>query len=549
MYLKNRVNENFIIAHTSNEEILKVITDLENKSTGPHSIPTKLLKLIPDLILIPLSHIISTSFTSGIYPDALKISKVIPIHKGGSMDDLNNYRPISLLSIFDKLIEKLMHKQLYEFLEKNNVLFKNQYGFRKRNNTTYAVLEMVEKIKETIDTKKFGCGIFIDLRKAFDTVNHQILIKKLEHYGIRGVALEWFISYLSNRKQFVFINGHSSELMYISCGVPQGSVLGPLLFLIYINDLPNISKIFYFFLFADDTHIFHEAKSLQKLEYEVNKGLKCLHAWLIINRLSLNIKKTNFVVFHPYNKPPENKITLKIQRKAISENEYVKYLGVMVDAGLTWKPHIDYISKKVSRAIGILYKIRPQVNTVILKTLYYSLVYSHLNYAIEAWGSADLTHINTLHLQQKRIIRLINFTDQRLDDFSFQSVSPLYHKLKFLKVYDIFRLRLLLFTFKSLLKVTPDNFHNWFEINNNRETRNKFLNLDKKHLEIDIKNKIKTRTLIIPKSRLVHYGDKLTKVLGAIIWNELPPDMRLEELSYNKFRSGVIDYLFNHYVH
>ena len=408
---------------------------------------------------------------------------------------------------------------------------------------------MIEKIKESIDNKRFGCGIFIDLRKAFDTVNHQILIKKLEHYGVRGVVLEWFKSYLSNRKQFVYINGHSSELLNISCGVPQGSVLGPLLFLIYINDLPNISKLFYFYLFADDTHIYHEAESLDKLEYEINKGLKSLHSWLILNRLSLNIKKTNFVVFHAYNKPLDTKITLKIQRKAISEKDHVKYLGVLVDAGLTWKAHIEHVSKKVSRAIGILYKIRPYINTNILKTLYYSLVYSHFNYAVEAWGSADLTHLNTLHLQQKRIIRLINFSDQRLDDFSFQTVDPLYFRLKFLKIYDIFRLRLLLFIFKSLSKVTPCNFHDWFLINDTRETRAKFLNLDKKHLEKDIKNKIKTRTLIIPKSRLVHYGDKLTKVLGANIWNDLPPNMRVEELSFSKFRSMIIEYLFDQYIH
>ena len=202
-YLKNRNQLNFIIAHISNEEVLDIIKNLENKSTGPQSIPIKLLKLIPDLILLPLCTIINHSFLTGKFPDALKICKVIPIHKGGATDDLNNYRPISLLSIFDKIMEKLMHKRLYEFLQEHNILFQNQFGFRKNNSTTFAMLQITEKIKETIDNKKYGCGIFIDLRKAFDTVNHEILLTKLEHYGIRGTAHNWFRSYLSNRKQYV----------------------------------------------------------------------------------------------------------------------------------------------------------------------------------------------------------------------------------------------------------------------------------------------------------------------------------------------------------
>ena len=254
-----------------------IITHLDNKSSGPQSIPIDLLKLAADIIINPLCKIISNSFNSGIFPDALKICKVIPIHKGDSADDLNNYRPISLLSIFDKIIEKLMYKRLYNFLEKHNILFQNQFGFRKNNSTTFALLEITERIKESIDKHKFGCGIFIDLRKAFDTVNHTILLKKLMHYGIRETANNWFNSYLTNRKQYVFVNGESSLLKDITCGVPQGSVLGPLLFLIYINDLPNISKVLNFYLFADDTNIYFEAESPEILETILNKELKKLH--------------------------------------------------------------------------------------------------------------------------------------------------------------------------------------------------------------------------------------------------------------------------------
>ena len=254
-FLKNCNQMKFVIAHVSNEEILDIINSLENKSTGPSSIPLKLLSLIPDLIILPLAYIINMSFITGEYPNLLKIVKVIPIHKGGSTQDVNNYRPISLLSIFDKIIEKLMHKRLYKFLMEHNILYQNQFGFRKNNSTVYALAQITETIKVSIDNRKFGCGIFVDLRKAFDTVNHEILLIKLEHYGIRDSMLKWFQSYLFDRKQFVTFNGVSSELLVNSCGVHQGSVLGLLLFLLYINDLPNISKILNFYLFADDTNI------------------------------------------------------------------------------------------------------------------------------------------------------------------------------------------------------------------------------------------------------------------------------------------------------
>ena len=220
-FLKTCNQIKFVIAHVSNEEVLDIINSLESKSTGPSSIPLRMLSIIPDLIILPLAHIIKMSIVTGVYPDLLKIVKVIPIH-GGSSHDINNYRPISLLSISDKIMEKMIHKKLY------------QHGFRKNNSTIHALMQITERIKTSIDSGKFGCGIFIDLRKAFATLNHDILLTKLEHYGIRDSMLKWFQSYLSGGKQFVSFNGVSSELLENNCGVPQGSVLGPLLFLIIL---------------------------------------------------------------------------------------------------------------------------------------------------------------------------------------------------------------------------------------------------------------------------------------------------------------------------
>ena len=242
-----------------------------------------------------------------------------------------------------------MHKQLYTFCEDHNILYDNQFGFRKRNSTVYALMEITERIKETVDSGKFGCGVFIDLKKAFDTVNHKILLSKLEHYGVRGVSLKWFESYLLNRKQFVSLNGEDSDLKTVTCGVPQGSVLGPLLFLIYINDLPNVSDKLKFFLFADDTNIYYESVDLLELEKTVNKELQNLSLWLKVNRLALNIDKTNFLIFHSTKRLKNHNVTLKLDKKAISEQTYIKYLGVLIDSHLNWKHHIVNVSKKISR--------------------------------------------------------------------------------------------------------------------------------------------------------------------------------------------------------
>ena len=207
---------------------------------------------------------------------------------------MNNYSPISLLSIFDKIIEKLMHKRLIALY---NILYHKQFGFRKGNSTTNALIQMTEKIKESVDKGKVGCYIFIDLHKVFDTVNQDILLMKQEYYGIRDSALLWFDSYLGKRKQFVC--RVKSVIMWSTTGF----CLGPLLFLIYINDLPNISNKLDIFLFADDTNIYYENESFIELGKVVNKELKNLYLWLSVNRLALNIEKTNFLIFHTFNKP------------------------------------------------------------------------------------------------------------------------------------------------------------------------------------------------------------------------------------------------------
>ena len=228
---------------------------------------------------------------NGVFPSVLKTAKVVHVFKKNSKLDYSNYRPISLLSNIEKILEKLMYKRLYTFLNNNNIIYNLQFGFRQQYSTSHTLTNITENIRKALDGGNIGCGVFVDLQKAFDTADHQIVLAKLNHYGIRGVSNDWFKSYLSNRNQYVPINGFDSGLTSISCGVPQGSVLGPLLFLLYINDLNQAIKFCKVHHFADDTNLLCLSNSIKKLNKLVNTDLKHLVNWLNANKISLNVKK------------------------------------------------------------------------------------------------------------------------------------------------------------------------------------------------------------------------------------------------------------------
>ena len=303
-----------------------------------------------------------------------------------------------------------MCKRLTNYIERREILYKGPFGFRSKHSTVQAVISITDKIQRAIEDGLFSCGIFLDLSKAFDTVNHQILITKLEHYGIRGITKDWFISYLENRKQFVSIGSSVSDELVVPCGVPQGSVLGPLLFLLYMNDFNNSSKVFDFHLFATDSNLFCTNKSVLDMEQVVNDNIVNINSWLNCNKLSLNIDKTNFVIFHPPQKKITSSIKIFINQVQIKQETSLKYLGIYIDCNLNWKSHIQHISKKIKRSIGMLCKIRHFVTSHVITQFYYSLIYPYLTYGITLWGNTYISNLNPIITLQKRVVRIITFS-------------------------------------------------------------------------------------------------------------------------------------------
>ena len=354
-----------------------------------------------------------------------------------------------------------MYRRLYSFLIYHKIIYPLQIGFQENHSVDHTLISMTEVVRSTLDNKKYGCGIFIDLHKAFDTVNHNILLSKLECYGIRGNALRWFDSYLSDRTQYVSNNGTNSDCMNVTCGVPQGSVLGPLLFLIFINDLPNVSRKLKFYLFADDTNIYYDTETLDKLVKTVNIELKFVKRWLDANKLSLNIDKTNYVISHSTSSsiPPDT--VIRIGKKHITRVKYVKFLGLLLDENLSWKYHLGELSKKLARTCGIHFRIRNLLTSESLICIYNALFMSFLQYGITVWGQTYDSYLEPIFKLQKKAVRAISHQP-------FRSPSlPIFKKLKLLRIQDIFQLRLLTFVYESINKKNPSCFHDYFSFNAN----------------------------------------------------------------------------------
>ena len=415
-----------------------------------------------------------------------------------------------------------MYSRLIEYLETFKFLLDNQFGFRKWHSSYMALMQLMDQLIKSLEKGDTVIGVFLDFSKACDTVDHDILLKKMEHYGIRGCALSWFKSYLANRKQFVTYNGVSSTTKNIRCGVPQGSILGPLLFLIYINDLYSACKHTTAILFADDSNLFKSGTDINAMERDINDELRNISVWLKVNKLSLNVDKTYYMILSRKKTERKNK-TLRINEQMISEVRKIKFLGVMLDNKVNWKDHINYISGKVSRGIGMILKARRYLTKKALMTLYYSFIYPYLTYCNHIRGSTYQTNLMKLQKLQNRIIRIICNTNRR------DHVRPLYKATGLLQLGDINKYLTCRFMFRVCNNHVPRVFHSFFK--RNREFHN-----------------YETRTanhFHVPPVRtdLAKTG---IRYRGATLWNAILDhglDHELSEAIFVKFLKKIVDVL------
>jgi len=446
-YLGNPNPNSMYVTPSTPVEVSSIICNLVNKSTDIRSLPVFIYKYCSDMISPVISMLFNLSLESGIFPTCLKDAIIVPIHKAGSVNCLDNYRPISLLSILSKIFEKLMAKRLKSFLDTGGLLNSNQFGFRENSSTSDALLQFMEYTSVSLNNRNTLISIFLDFSKAFDTVCHDILLDKLERIGVRGVIRSWFCSYLSNRQQSVVLDGALSSKRVLSRGVPQGSVLGPTLFLVYINDMMNSCSKLNLIHFADDTTAFLSLHDQFLLMQNVNEDLESVNKWLCANRLSLNVDKTSYMLIGDSVQPDLRPIV--ISGNMIRRVDSSKFLGIYIDDKLNFKKHTDYVSGRLSRAIGIIYRVSHLITPEVKIKMYYSLIFSIVSYGISVWGRSSVAGAARLDRLLNRAKKVVNY-----NGVGYSSVAD--RLLSFDHTY-------IYFTAVKLYKTVKLGFHGYFE--------------------------------------------------------------------------------------
>ena len=501
----NPIINSFFFRQCSPNEVDMIIKKMKNKSANIHTYPAKVLKHISYIISPLLANIINKSLCTGYFPSQFKTARVIPLHKGGCKSDLNNYRPISLLPLLSKIFEKIVYNQLYNYLDHFNLFNPTQFGFRRNRSTVQAVMDHLEFVYNNLDKGYTVVSIFMDFSKAFDCLDLDILLNKLESYGIRGITKQWFKSYLSNRKQFVSVNDINSSIRSITHGVPQGSNLGPLLFLLFINDFPRANSFFKYNLFADDSTLTckftnsNEDLIKSTLEYE----LQSIFNWLQMNKIKINYDKSKFMMFS-YGKKYDLSI-LKLGDKHITVTDTIKFLGIVIDQHLNFRSQTSAISNKISKINGILFRLNNTLPRESLQLIYSALFVPHITYGIEIWHGALQTNRDRIFKLQKKAVRAIN-------SLPYNNHTHEYFKsLEILKLDDLHKLRLCTYMFKNRNAASHADIHS-------HNTRNR-------------------NNLIIPRFRRTR-SQSSWMYQGICMWNSLPEQTK-DISSLNVFKNNI----------
>ena len=509
-YITTSVPRSIFLSPILPDECEKIVRSLRNTKEN-NFIPVSIFKSYIASLLPTLCKMINQMFSTGTFPNYFKVATITPIHKKGAKSSPSNYRPISVLPCLSKLFEKCILLRLSKFISKENLIAPSQYGFVNKRSTVDAIVDLTEYIYTSLNSKQITISVMIDFQKAFDTINHRILLSKLEKYGIRGLTLQLISSFLANRSNIIRINSSFSQPKPLPLGLPQGSVLSPILFILYINDLTKLSKNFKPILYADDTTLCFINQNPSIVTQTCNLELDKFLAWTRCNRLSINFEKSCILIFSNIETNPVSNVQLGGYQ--LSQDNNLRFLGIILDDKLKFDTHIQYIATKISKSIGILYRIKDYVPDCILKSIYYSLIYPYLSYGIIIWGGTYQTHLNPLVILQKRAIRLINKQPY------LAHTNNLFFQNKILKLNDIYKFHLGIYFYKNQL---ADNFTR----NHNHATRNRDL-------------------LLPPFNRLVSTSKSVYES-GARIWNEIPSTVQ-NASSLPSFKHKLKSYYIEQY--
>ena len=488
----------------------------EKKATGLDMIPSKLLKMAANIVAPSLTSIFSKSILTGIYPNDWKTAKVTPLFKKGIKSDPNNYRPISVIPIISKVFERIVYNQLFHYLDDNKLLLGCQSGFRSLHSTLTALLEATNAWSVNIDNGLLNGVVFIDLTKAFDTIDHEIILRKMSYLGVDQAAIKWFSSYLSGRTQRCNVSGKLSSARTLSCGVPQGSILGPLLFLIYINDLPNSLRGAVPRMFADDTNLTLSAKTLTELKLALTPELNNLSCWLKANKLSLNVAKTELMIIGSRQRLSAqcDDVEIRIDDQIIKRVDHTKSLGLTIDAQLSWGKHVEEICKKVSSAIGALKRVRPFISKETAIQIYNALIMPHFDYCSPVWDCLSGYLSDKLQKLQNRAARVITkspfdaSSNHLLSTLSWERLSLRRKKQKALMMY------------KTMNDLAPEYLQSLFS---------------QRHSAYNLRNSEGRLTLSKPST---NYLKRSFSYSGAMLWNNLPKNLK-NAASVEHFRRNI----------